>query len=131
MSFDWQTFYLVAKELEQNDAQDNLTDARLRSSMSRAYYSVFHLSRTFLEERRGKPKLGEHDNIHQYVIHEFDIGPDRQWKQIGNFLGKLRKYRNNADYEETIDNLPQSAGMALALAEKTLEILIKLQSGKR
>ena len=98
MNFNWKEYINLAEELvEFSD------EAKLRTAISRAYYGAFCLARNKKGLKSYKPQKGE--NIHWKVINEYKRSPDYNEKFVGNTLDKLRKNRNDADYDEdrTID----------------------------
>jgi hypothetical protein len=51
---------------------------------------------------------------------------DRLRREIGINLDRLRRERNRADYDDTIDRLPETVAKALLQAEKIISDLAKL-----
>ena len=94
MSFDWKDYVYFAEELLNREEK-----ACLRSSISRAYYGVFCVTRNKKGYKNYKPKPGE--NIHCVVINAYKNSSDRNEQNIGRILDKLRKSRNDADYDES------------------------------
>jgi len=90
MSFDWETYVELAKELSQRSEQNCL-----RNSISRAYYGVFCICRNlkYLQNYRG--------DIHERVINEYRTSKITTEKHIGKLLGDLRRNRNDADYTDS------------------------------
>ncbi|MEG4171823.1 MULTISPECIES: hypothetical protein [unclassified Microcoleus] len=70
MKFDWEEYFNLAKELA-----ETTEEAKLRSAVSRAYYSVFCLARNYLRDIQQDPRLSRNKtydiNDHQYVAEEF------------------------------------------------------------
>ncbi len=125
--FEWSHYLQLACELggaEYQNAENRLREARLRSSISRAYYSIFCRAHTYLRCFLGYRKTRE--NVHQNVIMELKFHDNRQCKQLGLHLERLRKYRNQADYDDQILNLPKTQKMAISLAKLADEILAQL-----
>lgn len=90
MSFDWEEYVYLAEEL-----LNRKEEASLRSSISRSYYGAFCLARN----RKGYKNYTGTD-IHWKVINEYKNSSDRNEQNIGRILDKLRKSRNDADYNE-------------------------------
>ena len=90
MSFDWKDYVYLAEDLL-NRAEESY----LRSSISRAYYGVFCIARN----RKGYKKYTGSD-VHWKVINEYKNSSDKNEQDIGRILDKLRKSRNDADYNE-------------------------------
>ncbi|MHA1278053.1 MAG: hypothetical protein ACTSQ8_12760 [Candidatus Helarchaeota archaeon] len=95
MSFDWKNFVRLAEDL-----MNHPDEASLRSAISRAYYGAFCISRNKMgfKSYRGS-------DVHKEVIKHYQHSRDSREKFVGNTLDKLRRDRNDADYNEdkTID----------------------------
>lgn len=90
MSFDWKYYVYLAEDL-----LNRPEESCYRSSISRAYYGVFCLARN---KKGYKGYTGT--NIHWQVINEYKNSSDKNEQEIGRILDKLRKSRNDADYED-------------------------------
>jgi hypothetical protein len=104
MKFDWSNYLLLADDLRTAHCKGGV-EARLRSSISRAYYGHFHLIRLHLEKEG--VKFGDLAQIHQEVVQALRTHPDKRKFALGAELGRLRKHRNVADYQDEIENLAQ------------------------
>ncbi|WP_242728999.1 HEPN domain-containing protein [Microcoleus vaginatus] len=132
MRFDWSEYLNLAQELAatNSDCSGN-REAKLRSAISRAYYSTFCLARNYLRDIEKDPRLFRKNrdiNEHQYVAKEFIYHPTqlKNMVKIGENLSRLRELRNKADYEDTMFNLQREARTALMLAENIITALSKL-----
>jgi uncharacterized protein (UPF0332 family) len=127
MKFDWSEYLNLAQELA-----GTKVEANLRSAVSRAYYSVFCLARNYLRDIEQDPRLSRNKtydiNDHQYVAEEFihNRSKSQIMIEIGKDLTRLRKMRNQADYEDTMFNLQKEAKRALMLAENIISKLNEL-----
>lgn len=127
MKFDWSEYLNLAQELATSNEK-----AKLRSAISRAYYSVFCLARNYLRDIEQDPRLSRNKtydiNDHQYVAEEFIYNRSKSQKitEIGRNLTRLRKIRNQADYEDTIFQLQNEVRMALSLAGDIISALREL-----
>ena len=127
MKFDWSEYFNLAKELA-----GTTEEAKLRSAVSRAYYSAFCLARNYLRDIQQDPRLSRNKtydiNVHKYVADEFihHKSKSKTMIEIGNDLNRLRPRRNKADYEDTIFNLQKEARTALMLAENIISALSNL-----
>ncbi|WP_246277040.1 HEPN domain-containing protein [Microcoleus asticus] len=113
-----------------SDSSPNM-EAKLRSAISRAYYSTFCLARNYLRDIEKDPRLFRKNrdiNEHQYVAKEFIDHPTKMKNRvkIGENLSRLRELRNKADYEDTMFNLPREAKTALMLAQNIISALSNL-----
>jgi hypothetical protein len=59
------------------------------------------------------------------VIEKFKYDADRLHREIGVNLDRLRRERNRADYDDTIDRLADTAAKALLQAETIVSGLAK------
>ena len=127
MKFDWSEYLNLAQELAASNEE-----AKLRSAISRAYYSVFCLARNYLRDIQQDPRLSRNKtydiNDHQYVAEEFiyNRSKSQQITEIGRNLTRLRKIRNQADYEDTIFRLQKEVERALSLAQNIISALREL-----
>lgn len=103
-------FLRLAKEL--STRRDD--EAALRSAVSRAYYAAFWVARDVVSRRTG--------------LHE--LRHDKMWRQIKSFDWstaedgmKLRRYRNNADYEKVVEDSVSRAEKALIIAGRIIKRL--------
>jgi uncharacterized protein (UPF0332 family) len=132
MRFDWSEYLNLAQELAapNSDGLAN-SEAKLRSAVSRAYYSTFCLARNYLRDIEKDPRLSRKSrdiNEHQYVAEEFIYHPTKmkQMVKIGENLSRLRELRNKADYEDTVFNLQNAVKNALMLAQNIILALNEL-----
>jgi uncharacterized protein (UPF0332 family) len=104
--FDPLRFLSLARELSSGD------EARLRTSVSRAYYSSFLVAR----ERLGltRERVPE---VHRTVIEELGA----RNRPAGVRLHRLRRMRNIADYDLSTRIESEDAAMALELAERIID----------
>jgi uncharacterized protein (UPF0332 family) len=132
MRFDWSEYLNLAQELaDPNSDSSANSEAKLRSAVSRAYYSTFCLARNYLRDIEKDPRLSRKSrdiNEHQYVAEEFIYHPTKMKKmvKIGENLSRLRKLRNKADYEDTVFNLQNAVKNALRLAHNIISALNEL-----
>jgi uncharacterized protein (UPF0332 family) len=117
MEFDWCNYFLFAEEIAKKNEEQCL-----RSSISRAYYAAFHVSLKTLQQNSEEVRLeNQGRGIHQEVIRTLRYSKNSVEKKAGNRLDRLRCYRNKADYEPIVDNLPCRVEESLTLARKIIE----------
>jgi len=132
MRFDWSEYLNLAQELAATNSDSSPNrEAKLRSAISRAYYSTFGLAQNYLREIDKDPILfskNRNINKHQYVAEAFIYhrSKNKNMVKIGENLSRLRGIRNNADYEDTMFNLPTQATSALKLADNIIALLSNL-----
>ncbi|MCU0546237.1 MAG: HEPN domain-containing protein [Oscillatoriaceae cyanobacterium Prado104] len=127
MKFDWSEYLNLAQELAASNEE-----AKLRSAISRAYYSVFCLARNYLRDILQDPRLSRNKtydiNDHQYVADEFIFNRSKAKKliKIGENLSRLRQFRNKADYADTVFTLSIYVKTALKIAQDIMTSLSEL-----
>ena len=132
MRFDWSEYLNLAQELAATNSDSSAnSEAKLRSAISRAYYSTFCLARNYLRDIEKDPRLSRKNrdiNEHQYVAEEFIYHPTKMKNmvRIGENLSRLRELRNKADYEDTLYNLQNAVKNALMLAQNIISALNEL-----
>lgn len=132
MRFDWSEYFNLAQDLAATNSDRSANkEAKLRSAISRAYYSTFCLARNYLRDIEKDPRLFRKNrdiNEHQYLAQEFIYHPNKMKNmvKIGENLSTLRGMRNKADYEDTMFNLPKEAKTALMLAQNIISALSNL-----
>lgn len=122
--FDWKQYlYFALYLMEQGDIEPN-KQAQMRTAVSRAYYAAFKIAFNYLETI-GKiaPHQQNEANFHKSVKDLFRDDHDKQWKEIGNNLGKLRIQRNYADYDESYHFDSKDTKALTLLAKSVIERL--------
>lgn len=125
MSFDWNEYFLLARELSGDNNLSSSEEAKKRSAISRAYYSVIIQARTkicSLTNRRHPNR-----NTHAWTINEYLHHSDPLARSIGSRLKRLKKRRERADYDNHIRNLDSELISSLSEAEKLIEDVDKLR----
>jgi len=122
MMFDWSDYLDLAKELAGLTASQATEEAKLRSSVSRAYYAAFCKARNYLRDIEGRsiPSTGD---AHVFVRDEFRYSADRLRRKIGKNLNRLRIDRNKVDYDDSVTGLSSMATMDLTIALKVISAL--------
>ena len=117
MVFGWRQYLTLAHRLA-GEPLGSLSEAESRSSVSRAYYSLFHLAMASAE---GFVSRGVGDD---------HVALQKHWQRgkrasIGFWLRDLHQWRLQCDYDDVIDNLQEMVELALTTAEQILSILPK------
>jgi uncharacterized protein (UPF0332 family) len=122
MSFDWSQYLTLALELAGRSGCKASKEAKLRSSVSRAYYAAFCKARNYLRDAEGHtiPSTGD---AHKYVRDQFESSSDTKRKKIGVDLHRLRNSRNAADYYDFVPALNSVVQVALSRANKVISVL--------
>jgi uncharacterized protein (UPF0332 family) len=132
--FSWINYFELSLDLAgiknlselSNITKINQPEASLRSSVSHAYYAAFCLSRNYLRDELYDPRLQKQNsdmNEHKYVADELLNNTDKSLNQAGRELSRLRIYRNQADYDDTVRNIASTAEMSIRLADKIIQII--------
>jgi uncharacterized protein (UPF0332 family) len=123
VSFDWSEYLDLARELAQQSSDPSLAEARLRAAISRAYYAAFCLARNHLRSRQPQLLFPTDAEIHRCVREQFQRSLDPMSKAVAAHLDRLRDWRNLADYEDTVHDLPYATQLALLAADAALAAL--------
>lgn len=122
MVFDPQKFLDVAKELMRSD------EKYLRTSIGRAYYSVFIPARDRASELR--PDIVQSytkEDVHGKVRLAFkeldNVYPDAHCRAISGKLRELSKVRGRADYNMNIVIKNRDASKSVTMAEDLIELI--------
>nr|CBH37085.1 conserved hypothetical protein [uncultured archaeon] len=126
MMFDWSDYLDLANELAGEIASQTTEEAKLRSSVSRAYYAAFCKARNYLRDIEGQsiPPTGI---AHVIVRDVFKHNADRQRRKIGQNLDRLRIDRNKVDYDDSVTGLASMVTMDLTMALKVISTLNTLK----
>jgi len=122
MTFDWSEYLKLAQELAGQTVSPANEEAKLRSSVSRAYYAAFCKARNYLRDIEGH-SIPSTPEAHRYVRDKFKNSPDRLRRKIGDGLDRLRIRRNRVDYEDSVTGLPSMATMSLKLTQDIISML--------
>lgn len=123
--FDWEDYLRLSMAMEMESKGSPLEEAYLRSSISRAYYSAFNLSRKFLLSL----DISIPDaNVHKYVQlifedlsnKEKDVKRKQKLLLISDDLADLWEDRKRADYESIMHRLPDVVRVSLDRSEKII-----------
>ncbi|MFM5998898.1 MAG: HEPN domain-containing protein [Dolichospermum sp.] len=140
MKFDWLSYLEVAETLynevisTSNQANSaSINEAKIRSCISRAYYSAFCLTRNYLRDFEGYSNLKTLKfNVHNYVIEELGNSKKRDFNKLGNILDRLRLSRVEVDYQDMVSfNLISKAKIAIVDAKKVVQLLQKFSSNQK
>ena len=126
MSFDWNEYFLLAKELSGDSNSLSNEEAKKRSAISRAYYSTIIQARAKICSLTGERY--HRRNTHAWTIGQYRSHPTPLAKSIAARLGRLKKRRERADYDDHISSLNAELSSALMEAEKLIEDINKLHN---
>lgn len=129
MAFDWNDYLTIAKELKTDtDGQpnSNSVEAKRRTAISRAYYSVYHLAIDYAKTNLGyTPTQYGPNQAHSDIrsVYQSQLAnPDHQ--EVCKMLFKLHKARKNCDYDEgDLGNVQSLLTSTILDADKIKDIL--------
>jgi uncharacterized protein (UPF0332 family) len=119
MSFQWRD-YLIFAEDTTSGTPSKVPEAYFRSSISRAYYSVYWVSRNHaVKKGLTITKESSHEVVREYYL----TSNDNDYKEIGEDLKRLWKERKDADYNGSLNISQMQAQLAVAGAKLTMRKL--------
>ncbi len=127
MTFDWFFYIKLANELINFQKTSYIKEAYFRTSISRSYYGAFCLSRNFLE-RKGISLIPKDKSVHQFVIEKYRYSNNSIEREIGKKLDRLRKERNDSDYNDRKKVKSQNAVRAYNKSKKILKLLKNIKA---
>ena len=126
MSFDWSEYLALALELAPLPIGLSISEAKLRSAVSRAYYATHCKARNQLRDKENV--LLPRTDVHKFVIEHFLNSSNRMRKDLGKDLNRLKVDRLRADYEDEFHGLVPATEVALRRAQQILVKLDQLSS---
>jgi uncharacterized protein (UPF0332 family) len=96
-------------------------EADWRSAVSRAYYAAFHVARELLEGLGFQ--VPQADRAHKYLVFRLCNCGDAGIQQTGYDLDRLRRNRNQADYELGAAISQNTAAARVLLAERIIRVI--------
>ena len=123
MSFEWSQYLRLADWLAVNPSSGGNDEASQRSAISRAYYAAYCSARNQLESSGERRRSGGHDDhreLSTYLQRSYKTTPRAK---AGLRLGRLYRARCQADYDNSISNLPATTQDALATARDILQLV--------
>jgi len=121
MSFKWLEFLELARDLRGRSGTGYSTEAAERTAVSRAYYAAFCHFRNYAEVYLGFQACHNATDHERLRTHFQNLG--QPWINVAATLGRLRKWRNDCDYDDYVPNLSKRVGSAIRVAERVLERL--------
>lgn len=119
MPFAWKEFLELARDLSMRTVSGYSKEAAERTSVSRAYYAAFCHARNYATANlKFEPRRTGED--HRLLREHFRRLGEAQ-AEVGEALDDLRKWRNQCDYDDVVDNLPLLVQGALESARKILD----------
>jgi len=125
MSFDWCEYLELARELNGDNSASAGQEAKQRSAVSRAYYSVLIEARHVVAGRlqQSPPRK----NTHAWTINNLRNDPDPKGRAVSRKLRRLKKRRERSDYDDQVNNLSADVASAIREAELICQDLDQLR----
>jgi hypothetical protein len=124
MSFAWLDYLALAEALLQVRTTLAPEEACCRAAISRAYYAVYGAARMRARDQDGL-QLPATGAAHQQVMTHYLQGASPLHRAIGANLGRLRRARNRADYDEQLD---RPLALAQFAVRRARQVVAQLQA---
>ena len=125
VSFDWSEYLNLANKLIRSGSVLSADEACQRTAISRAYYAAYCQARNLARDR-GWVILTGKTKDHAIVKNHFKNSRQRNKKRIGIILERLRDARNDADYEDVLNNPDRIAWASIKQATEIFRLLSSL-----
>jgi len=126
--FDWSDYLVLARELGSSRPVPAPREARLRASISRAYYAAFCSAKNHLRDVDGDTGIPDQD-VHTYVRAKFANSPTVARQRVGSDLDRLFRARVFADYFDEFPGVRQKTVISLEYASRVLHNLSLVRGG--
>lgn len=130
MNFDAEDYLRIAHKLsgKQPDKEPGV-DALLRSAISRAYYEALLTAVKYIKVMTPGINIPQYDT-HSYVQDKLKEAGGRLLT-IAENLRTMRKKRNDADYDQPLNNLPRDTQAVFLQSHQVISSLTDLLSKQR
>jgi len=118
--FDWSRYLTLATQLSAN-----ADEASQRSSMSRAYYCVYHKA---LERAVANGYVDQRKHFELWELYNRN-SPDRDCRKLYGMGTRMKKERVDADYDRTAGRIADRMAVQLRRANSFLSRLAALPPG--
>src|SRR5438477_4967283 len=120
MPFDWSEYLKLAGELGKRMGEEG----SLRSSISRAYYYVYHLALQRAQGNNFKPLSGE--GTHTQLWRCLSDSPEPDCRRLAEIASRLKEKRERADYNPHFLRIQEEVPELLIDAQNFAALLRKL-----
>jgi uncharacterized protein (UPF0332 family) len=132
--FCWKHYLDLAEDLAKNKTDE----AKLRASISRAYYAAFCNARNYMFDHDGN-KFPKNMDIreHQYLV-QYYKGDAEESKtddldgtrfDLGEDLDNMRKMRKRVDYNDHVDKIEKLEKKTVEVLERSRRVISKIERG--
>lgn len=104
MSFDWKEYLNLGLVLHGLQPKNFKQEAALRSSVSRIYYSCYHLALEYVISNYGYIPVTRHPGENHWRVRD-ELRRNRK-RFITRKLSDLHQKRKQCDYDDVVVNLP-------------------------
>ncbi len=132
MSFKWIEYFRFSDQIRSQIDSFSCEEACQRSVISRAYYSVFKLAETHMNDNAKSTEIPMAKTPHQKTIKYYKDHQDPKRSRIGLNLERLKFIREDADYhvQFEIGNAEKAMETGIKQATTILENLRMLKNFK-
>lgn len=119
MPFVWEEYLFLAQYLQTYTSTVFSQEAAFRCAVSRSYYAAFCHARNYARDHQGfipSNKGDDHGRVRAHFHTRGDI-------IVAMSLDKLRQWRNQCDYDDTVTGLTPLLSSAIAEAQKIFNLL--------
>jgi uncharacterized protein (UPF0332 family) len=132
VAFCWKHYL----DLAENLAKSNTDEAKLRASISRAYYAAFCISRNYMFNHDGNKfpeNIGEHKYLVQYYKGEAEESKtddlDGTRYSLGKDLDRMRVDRKMVDYHDYVDKIEKLEKKTTDVIKRSRRVIAKIEHG--
>jgi uncharacterized protein (UPF0332 family) len=127
IAFNWREYLILAIELE-----NGTDEAKLRSSISRAYYAAYCSAKNYMEgpcKRTLPPRIPTHQYVIDYYNGNKGHETNHRRSQIAQNLMRMRDKRRMADYDNEIHPLKQMHSETQFVLELSEDVIALIEQG--
>ncbi|RQW77060.1 MAG: HEPN domain-containing protein [Methanothrix sp.] len=133
VDFNWKKYLDLADEL----AANRTDEAKIRASISRAYYAAFCNARNYMIEKDLNKFPPEEKEHHKYLVKYFKGEADESKTdnldgtrdRIGRDLNSMRHDRRKADYENYVCELERLNETASDVIKRSRRVISSIERG--
>ena len=131
ISFCWKHYLDLAEDLAKHDTDE----ARLRASISRAYYAAFCNARNYMINKDDNQFPQRHDH-HKYLVRYYkgelnesksDVEGIRS--KLGKDLDIMRRFRVNVDYDDDVRKIGNLSKTTADVLKRSKRVISDIESG--
>lgn len=126
--FNWNLYLELSVNVAATLDKYNSKEAACRSAISSAYYSVFHQAK-LKAESDGYTPMNSYD--HTAVPKYFLNYTDKNLKKVNTQLGRIKVFRQEADYSHSLDRDPEVMLLQTISIAKAIVSILNSDSPKQ